>query len=95
MFSDFDLTKMTSSQINDNDHPVRLKQIKIIWVYRDNRIVCLGNQTVDFESESMNQIEYFVLIISLLRKIGYKGNFSYDVTCNSEMFRIIPFLGFY
>ena len=95
MFSDFDLTKMTSSQINDNDHPVRLKQIKIIRIHRDNRIVCLGNQTVDFESESMNQIEHFVLIISLLRKIGYKSNFSCDVTCNSEMFRIIPFLGFY
>ena len=95
MFSDFDLTKMTSSQINDNDHPVRLKQIKIIRIHRDNRIVCLGNQTVDFDSESMNQIEHFVLIISLLRKIGYKSNFSYDVTCNSEMFRIIPFLGFY
>lgn len=95
MFSDFDLTKMTSSQINDNDHPVRLKQIKIIRIYRDHRVACLENKTVDFDSESMNQIEHFVLIISLLRKIGYKSNFSYDVTCNSEMFRIIPFLGFY
>ena len=53
------------------------------------RVACFVNKTVDFDSESMNQSQIEPLSLNYIPcyvRSDIKSNFSYDVTCNSEMF---------